>query len=812
MKFIKGRFTMLAIISILSISLAHLVFLSPVYGDNKTQSGQSIDQSAPATAEISPSSTSTASENTQVASEPAKPAATTVLAQASDTSTSSTEAAPAVVSSAKSSDVSDVEGLLNEGKRYYRDGEYDKAVAVWNKVLAADPGNKKALRYIERAEAKISAAAAKPEEIAPAPEQPKTVVPNAIEIPTPVIAAPITPPTMQPETVTEEPATPEKKWDSNSLTLNDAVTIALANHKPARIALEEVLLARMKVTEAKRGLFPTASLKNEEIEGRAVEAGSPALKPFRGREFTLELQQPVFQGGRLVNTLRQAQINLAVSVKNYDKLKEDFVFEVEQAFFSYSNAKTTVKNLEELKGKCKEDLDSILNQQKIGTAREVDVLNIQSQHEDVGFQLTNAKNDLSLAKLTLAQLLGFDVQTDFETATLPELKKADYETLDIDLDECLKLAYQNRSDLYIRELMVQFQNYGVEIAKSKSRMKVDLTGSYGLNREAFQDTKLDLQEEFFVGLKGSLPLGPHTLEENFINQDKAPSAGQTTSNVFESITTTLKFFDNFNTMSVAQAQIAYHKALDEMYKAQKSLDFEVKKAYFDYKKSILNLDGYLAKQKLGEEELKISKSQYDLNQVTLGDLMRNRIKLNEYKNGFGQASTTYYTSVAKLNKTVGISGYFDPITGKREVSLADVGLSRRPYIADKSRVSNYQAELSRAEKMVQSIKPEERWWEIWETDETSHANIKDRWWETWEKDSQTGVVRPKTNWWQPWKNGTPTAPKARKKWWQMWEKEDSISDRPYQKDQDREPFTPKAEDLVTRDMVKQLFQGGGSSK
>ncbi len=639
------------------------------------------------------------------------------------------------------------------------------------------------------------------------PETTKAPAPTALEIASQMLGAPMTPPPMQGEKIKEEPSPFEKKWDINKLTLKDCVTIALANHKPLRIALEEVLLARMKVTEAKRALFPAATLKSEEIRGRAIPPSLATQTDFRGREFNFELQQPIFQGGRLVNTMRQAQVNLAVSVKNYDKVKDDFVFEVEQAYFVYANYKNSVMNLEELCGRTKEDHESILNQQKIGVAREVDVLNVQSQHDDAFGQLSNAKNDLTLSKLTLMQQLGFGDTTECDVVVPPPLKKEDYAALEINLDECVKLARQNRSDLYIRELMVQYQKYGVEIAKSKSRLKVDLTGSYGLNREAFVTDKLELQDEFFVGLKGSLPLGPHTLEENFINQDKAAAAGQTTSNAFQSATTSLNVFDNFNSKNVTEAQIAYHKALDELYKAKDTVDFEVKKAYFDYKKALMGLDGYVAKIRLGEEEFKISRSQYDLNQVSLSDLMRNRVKLTEYKNGFGQASATYYTAVAKVNKVIGVSGYFDPISSKRETSLAETSVSRKPYINEKSKISNYQAELSRAEKIVQSIKPEERWWAIWDTDGAGRANIKDRWWEVWEKDSQSGVVRPKSNWWQPWQAASNKAPKARKKWWQMWEHEDSISDDPYQKSQDREPFAPRPEDLVTRDMVKQLFQG-----
>jgi outer membrane protein TolC len=664
------------------------------------------------------------------------------------------------------------------------------------------------MRYIERAEAKKAPQVTEEFTV----DGPMTSSAGILEIPSQILGAPMTPP--EEELVPGAPLEPEMKSDYTSLTLKDCVTIAIANHKPARIALEEVLLARMKVTEAKRGIYPSASIKEEEIKG-SVPTGLPPTGRFRGREIAAELQQPIYQGGRLINTIRQSQINLAVSVKNYDKVKDDYTFEVEQAFFALANTKNMVGDLEELQANAKTDLDAIVSQQNIGTAREVDVLNIQSQYDDISFQLQSARNDLDLAKMTLAQLLNFDNETEYDIVSPEKLTKTDYESLNIDLEECMKLAYQNRSDFYIKEMMVQFYKYGVEISKSKGRLKVDLTGSYGLKAEQELTTKLDLQKEYFIGLKAALPIGPHTLEESFINQDKAPSAGQTTSNQFQSYTTTLRLFDNFATMGVAQAQIAYHKALDDMYKGRKALDFEVKKAFFDYRKAMLNLDGYLAKNRLGEEEMKIAKSQYDLNQASLADLLRSKVKVNEYKAGFGQASVNYYTSVCKINKAIGVSGYFDPISGKKESSLLDQHISKRKFVSDKSKISNYAAELSRAEKICQSVKPEEKWWEVWEKDETAQTQIKDRWWETWEKDNATGVVRPKHMWWMPWAKGTSTTPRTtQKKWWQAWETDSvshsSLNDAAFQRPDDRKAFQANPEDLVTRDMVKQLFQGGNS--
>jgi len=199
-----------------------------------------------------------------------------------------------------------IDELLNEGKNLYRLEKYNEAVNVWKKVLTIDTQNSQAQRYIERAEEKLK-------------ELKQTVAPD-IKIETKIQEIPVVPGISTPELV------PTAEQKPQLLSLKDCVQTALDNNLSLKAAKREIKLSKQKTKDAWRALFPAASIKWDEISGTTTG------EDFRGREFYFEMQQPVYQGGRLVNTLRQARVNMMISRQNYQKIKNDITFEVEQAF------------------------------------------------------------------------------------------------------------------------------------------------------------------------------------------------------------------------------------------------------------------------------------------------------------------------------------------------------------------------------------------------------------------------------------------------------------------------------------------------
>jgi outer membrane protein TolC len=536
------------------------------------------------------------------------------------------------------------EEYLNAGKELYRQDKLKEAIETWQKALEIDPANTQAQRYIERAKERLQET-----------EQPKTTPLEKSKIetsqdeknPEPLKATI----EIKPFNAKGPELLPAKGKPIRMLNLKQATQTALDNSISLTTAKREIKLSKQKVKDAWRALFPAASVKWEEI------GGTTTGEDFHGREFYLELQQPLYQGGRLTNTLKQSQINMQVARHNYQKIKNDLVFEVQQAYFILASTKKTYRELTELLALANSDYKLAEKEYELSLEREVDFLNVKNLFQETEYKVLSNQKDLTLAYLTLYQTLNIDPQNT--TIDIPEAP--DPKILEIDLDKCTQIALENRADLTIKQLLFKFNKYGLQIALSQNRLKIDLTASGGLKDEVFITEAIDLQPEWYVGIKGSIPLWLNTLEYSFIDQDKVPSAGQTTSTQFKSSTTTLRLFDSTAYTSITEAKVNLDKAKDELEKLEKSVTFETKQDFYEYQKAVYQLSNSATKLKLNEVELAIVETQRDLNLATTNDVLRTRVKLWEAKTGYHQATAGYFTSIAKLNKTIGLSEYFNPM-------------------------------------------------------------------------------------------------------------------------------------------------------
>ncbi len=579
----------------------------------------------------------------------------------------------------------DADTLLKEGILFYREGKHKEAIQVWNKALAKDPNNEKIKRYIERAmkkdvertplsEAEIMVEQAKekpkatPKKEIVAKKETEPAKPIPIKIP--VAESPV----FKKETKQTLPYAPESLpiqsvgapifaegeiHDYGVLNLHEIVKLGLGNHGPSKVAREEIRLAKMRLIEARRAAYPGVNLKNGIIEGTSTD------EPFEGLEFTAEFQMPIMSGGRIKNAIRQAEANVAVAVKNYEKIRADFVAELEQAYYALSNAKKVYRDRIQLDKEAQWVLNLTRKQFEAKLARQLDLLSVESQFNDISLQLTSAEKDLELAYLTLKQSMDLQENEIFDVEELNT-----YTIMDIGYDQTLALALKRRPDIRLSELQVLFNKYAVKVAESQDKFRVEMNASVGLNDQAFVETEpLELETEFFVGIRATKPLGMHTIDNNFIVQDRVPAAGQTTSSQFGSNTMTLQLFNNTAKTGVAEARIQYMRAEGELKNAIKTTRFEVRQNFFEYQKSMLQLEGAITRLKLGEEEVKILKAQAQLNQAQLIDVLRAQVRQYEARGNLAQSVTSYYTSTSNLNKAIGITGYFNPVTGETSEQL-----------------------------------------------------------------------------------------------------------------------------------------------
>lgn len=555
--------------------------------------------------------------------------------------------------------------LLEQGKKLYRQEDYVEAIKKWEKVVQLDPMNLAAKRYIKRAKEKLdkkTSIVQKEEAVKKAPTPIKKETTQIVTLPPKASkikketkdilsqdnsSAPIKPVTAP------VVAANGKIHDYGTLSLEEIIKLGLSNHGPSKVAREEVKLAKMRLIEARRARYPGVNLKNGITEGVSSD------EDFEGLEFTAEFQLPIMTGGRIKNSIRQAEANMAVSVKNYEKVRSDLVAELEQAFYALSNAKKIYRDRLQLYKEAESSLELMRKQFDLGLARQLDLLNVENQFNDISFQVTSAEKDLELAYLTVKQTMDLK---EHETYDIQELTS--YTIMDINYDETLKLALQRRPDIKLAELQVLFNKYGVKVAEAQDRFRVEMNASVGLNDQFFVESdSLKLETEYFVGIRATKPLGMHTIDNNFIIQDRVPAAGQTTSSQFGSNTMTLQLFNNSAKTGVTESRIQYMRSKGEYKSAIKTTKFEVRQNYFEYQKALAQLEGAITRLKLGEEEVKILKAQAQLNQAQLLDVLRAQVRQYEARGNVSQSVTSYYTAISNLNKAIGITGYYNPVTG-----------------------------------------------------------------------------------------------------------------------------------------------------
>ncbi|OIO32694.1 MAG: hypothetical protein AUJ70_04995 [Candidatus Omnitrophica bacterium CG1_02_40_15] len=442
-----------------------------------------------------------------------------------------------------------------------------------------------------------------------------------------------------------------------NLGINDAVDIALENHMAAKIAQEEIELAKLKIREARRGLYPAATLNYLETTGKT--AGT--TQDFTDKEYKLKFEYPLYYGWRLKYAVEQAMSNLKASTSNYDKTLQDLRAEVESAFYAYMASKMDVKLHKALLEETSNVFTGAKKRLELGLITRAEFLQLESQMQQINYQVISSENTLAMAKLTLAQAVNAKGgEKAIEIIDKEPGKDLEPIVVNVTLEECTDLAFRSRPDLKAKGYMLEFNDYERKITESKNQLRVDLTGTYGKSGGAYQTEHLDMGNDWYLGLKVTKPLGGNTLSTTFTKDKTSQKHGQTTRT--ESVSKSIEYglLDGLQHFSEEKsAEIGYKKAKDELEQAKDSIVREVKESYLNYKKGLIQIMTNLNKIKYREEEFKIIKARAELNDVSLSELIQAYMSLTDEKAYYVEALGSLYQSLAKLNKATGYALFLD---------------------------------------------------------------------------------------------------------------------------------------------------------
>lgn len=606
-----------------------------------------------------------------------------------------------------------VNSQIREGKIAYRKKNYEKAFVELKKAQYIDPKNEEARQLIAaviekdpEVEKRILESSKSVSQTETSSESQETVSETVSAVQAEKTSEPL--PDEEISFESEDIASKsysaveldEIPLDGLPLTLEQCIMIARANNLSVKIAREEAALARWKMAPARRALWPSFDVLWKETRGTTTG------QDFTGREITFEFQKPLITWGKTKALFLQAKINWEIAKRNLQKEVTELDFKVEQAYFILANALKDAQDLRQLYEGSVKDVQMAEKRYKMQLARELEYLKVKSKVDEIFYRVHSADKDLILAQLTLSQILDSRNEEPFTVRA----KLGPYE-LDTTLEQCVETALKNRSDLLVNELLIEYNKLGQKVAKSEYKWNVNLEGSVGMNDEAFVTEDLELQNEYFVGVKVTKPFGPHTLEDNFLTQDKVPSVGQTTSTEFSSNTFKWYFWNSTAKISIKEADIKYLKSIDEYIKKRNSIIFEVKKNYYEYLKAKQQLANNKQKIRVSEEELKISVARLGLNEILDSELLESKDRASRTRSEYGQALTGYYTAVANLNKSLGLTDYFDLKRGVQDTSNNGISDAWQKYLNSPGEIGSLPS-TDGYKEAIERLEGKRPWWKV----------------------------------------------------------------------------------------------------
>ena len=257
------------------------------------------------------------------------------------------------------------------------------------------------------------------------------------------------------------------------LHLADAVKLAIRQNKELQATLQEKEIARGKVIESYQAALPKINAKG--TYRRLDEAGSfdvgdvsISLGDVDNYSVDLTVFQPIFRGGAIGAALRAAKLAELLSDEAVRAALQKTIYQTALAYYDALLAKDKYEVNKDAVNSARVHLKDVLTKRKHGVASDYDVLRAEVDVSNFRAEMIKQKNNVDLAKSRLLKAMGVLQKGDIELAD-----ELEYWPMKPVLEEALKIAHENRPDLYQAELNVRLQKEALKVARSEYWPKID---------------------------------------------------------------------------------------------------------------------------------------------------------------------------------------------------------------------------------------------------------------------------------------------------------------------------------------------------
>lgn len=405
--------------------------------------------------------------------------------------------------------------------------------------------------------------------------------------------------------------------ESMDITLADAVDLALKNNNTVKQSAAGYNQAFWQYRQARRANAPTFSWSSTaaRVGGKYFD---DYLRVGSTNSFvnTLSASMPLYTGGKMEANIAAAKLGVSAADLRLESAKQGIKQRTTAQYFNTLRCRNQIGVYKESVNTATEHLRNVNAQYSVGTVAKTDVLASEVQLAQSQQNLVSAENDYSVAVATLNQIIGTPIDTQLQLKD-----DLDYRHYDLSLEECTRVALDNRPDGLAADYAVEAAKEQVKAAKSGYRPTVNARVSQGWGAD-------------------------RPFRADATNSDSMWSAG---------ISVNWNIWDNNLTQAnveEAKAQVVAAEAVASETKSTISLDVQTALLNISAAEKNIGTSSKAVEQAI--EDYKISQVRYAAGVGTNLEVMNAQDKLTDARNRYYNALYQYNVNKAALDKAMGL--------------------------------------------------------------------------------------------------------------------------------------------------------------
>jgi outer membrane protein TolC len=411
-----------------------------------------------------------------------------------------------------------------------------------------------------------------------------------------------------------------------SLSVDEAIKLGLKNSKNLNISLMNVKSSEFKLKETNAGRYPSLKFLGAYTRLSKVDPfnittpfGSFVVSPSILDNWTtrLTLAQPLFTGFKLDAASDISDYNFQATSEEYNKDKEEFIFNIKNSYWNYFKAIQMKKVVDETFQQISAHLADTKNLLGQGLLTNNDVLKLEVQLSEVKLRQIDAENGVKLSMISLCNTLGISLKTEIEITSSAFGVIKDFG----DPDALITKAINNRPEIKAADLRIKMSESSVTLSKANWYPQIFLAGNYNFSRpnQRIVPGKDEWRGTWDVGVSMS--------------------------------------FDIWNWMITShqteQAEAQLNQTIDALASIKDAITLEVTSNYLSIlqAKEKISISRFAVSQ--AEENMRVTEQKYKNGMALSSDVIDAEVALLVAKTNYTNALVDYEVAQAKLEKSVG---------------------------------------------------------------------------------------------------------------------------------------------------------------